>query len=143
MAIITTWPSSILNRPLPVHSVIILSMECWPLCDCQHFIINGDGIPLLDEDFTDGTGLGCADLGFHFHGFEDNQHIALFHGVTRRNVHLPDIAAQRRNHRLTVASNRSEEHTSELQSRPHLVCRLLLEKKKNIKIFINHTETHP
>src|SRR3989442_11063842 len=27
---------------------------------------------------------------------------------------------------------RSEEHTSELQSRPHLVCRLLLEKKKPI-----------
>src|SRR5690554_7791331 len=29
---------------------------------------------------------------------------------------------------------RSEEHTSELQSRPHLVCRLLLEKKNNIQI---------
>src|SRR3989442_15130136 len=29
---------------------------------------------------------------------------------------------------------RSEEHTSELQSRPHLVCRLLLEKKKNMTI---------
>src|SRR3989442_6802928 len=28
------------------------------------------------------------------------------------------------------AAARSEEHTSELQSRPHLVCRLLLEKKK-------------
>src|SRR2546422_5963566 len=28
---------------------------------------------------------------------------------------------------------RSEEHTSELQSRLHLVCRLLLEKKKNIQ----------
>src|SRR2546422_6342283 len=28
-------------------------------------------------------------------------------------------------------SSRSEEHTSELQSRLHLVCRLLLEKKKN------------
>src|SRR5207244_13506288 len=28
--------------------------------------------------------------------------------------------------------NRSEEHTSELQSPDHLVCRLLLEKKKNI-----------
>src|SRR3989442_3671816 len=27
-------------------------------------------------------------------------------------------------------AERSEEHTSELQSRPHLVCRLLLEKKK-------------
>src|SRR3989442_15990999 len=29
-----------------------------------------------------------------------------------------------------LAYMRSEEHTSELQSRPHLVCRLLLEKKK-------------
>src|SRR5436305_10250132 len=28
---------------------------------------------------------------------------------------------------------RSEEHTSELQSRPHLVCRLLLEKKKHLR----------
>src|SRR6266498_4766264 len=32
--------------------------------------------------------------------------------------------------RATVTRRRSEEHTSELQSRPHLVCRLLLEKKK-------------
>src|SRR5437870_6774891 len=30
-----------------------------------------------------------------------------------------------------LAAMRSEEHTSELQSRGHLVCRLLLEKKKN------------
>src|SRR5436305_6229447 len=30
---------------------------------------------------------------------------------------------------LAVRPTRSEEHTSELQSRPHLVCRLLLEKK--------------
>src|SRR5690554_7782985 len=29
-----------------------------------------------------------------------------------------------------TTTTRSEEHTSELQSRPHLVCRLLLEKKK-------------
>src|SRR3989442_433476 len=32
--------------------------------------------------------------------------------------------------RAVPARRRSEEHTSELQSRPHLVCRLLLEKKK-------------
>src|SRR5690554_7497522 len=31
---------------------------------------------------------------------------------------------------LYYQKKRSEEHTSELQSRPHLVCRLLLEKKK-------------
>src|SRR2546429_1658591 len=39
-------------------------------------------------------------------------------------------------HITTGAGNdieRSEEHTSELQSRLHLVCRLLLEKKKNPK----------
>src|SRR2546429_777897 len=35
-----------------------------------------------------------------------------------------------------VAKERSEEHTSELQSRLHLVCRLLLEKKKKNN---NHT----
>src|SRR5690554_7295655 len=35
---------------------------------------------------------------------------------------------------LHDGSIRSEEHTSELQSRPHLVCRLLLEKKKH-KLF--------
>src|SRR5689334_23993978 len=33
------------------------------------------------------------------------------------------------------ASPRSEEHTSELQSQFHLVCRLLLEKKKNTDIL--------
>src|SRR5690606_42028338 len=34
-------------------------------------------------------------------------------------------------HEVGGASARSEEHTSELQSRENLVCRLLLEKKKN------------
>src|SRR2546422_4186744 len=35
-------------------------------------------------------------------------------------------------------AERSEEHTSELQSRLHLVCRLLLEKKKKNKKHIHH-----
>src|SRR2546429_6399725 len=43
-------------------------------------------------------------------------------------------------HRLRVERDgyrpRSEEHTSELQSRLHLVCRLLLEKKTNTRISI-------
>src|SRR3989442_9535036 len=33
---------------------------------------------------------------------------------------------------------RSEEHTSELQSRPHIVCRLLLEKKKSCQYWRGH-----
>src|SRR5690554_666587 len=45
---------------------------------------------------------------------------------------LRDSAPNRIDNYLTNGGKaRSEEHTSELQSRPHLVCRLLLEKKKN------------
>src|SRR5436305_5180412 len=59
-------------------------------------------------------------------------------GVTTEAVDLLDPAAVRTaTARLRPAvvyhlagAARSEEHTSELQSRPHLVCRLLLEKKK-------------
>src|SRR2546421_9403400 len=40
------------------------------------------------------------------------------------------------------ASPRSEEHTSELQSRSDLVCRLLLEKKKQTPISRIHTTLH-
>src|SRR6266498_2717452 len=47
-------------------------------------------------------------------------------GLPRRRVRRHP---SRRRARL-VRGARSEEHTSELQSRPHLVCRLLLEKKK-------------
>src|SRR3712207_6985041 len=36
-----------------------------------------------------------------------------------------------------LCRTRSEEHTSELQSRQYLVCRLLLEKKKNIQYDIS------
>src|SRR3989442_10042322 len=43
---------------------------------------------------------------------------------------LPSLAGPDRE------AGRSEEHTSELQSRPHLVCRLLLEKKKKTDITI-------
>src|SRR5690554_7285182 len=58
-----------------------------------------------------------AELLFHelWRINDDNLPIALHHGSLDAN--------QRR-------KVRSEEHTSELQSRPHLVCRLLLEKKK-------------
>src|SRR5690554_6989715 len=44
--------------------------------------------------------------------------------IEKRDLLLPHLEA------LAKKRERSEEHTSELQSRPHLVCRLLLEKKK-------------
>src|SRR2546429_2434410 len=42
-----------------------------------------------------------------------------------------------------LRAERSEEHTSELQSRLHLVCRLLLEKKKSISSCLVFRLCHP
>src|SRR5256886_12319996 len=45
-----------------------------------------------------------------------------------------------------AAAQRSEEHTSELQSQSNLVCRLLLEKKKNKPLSVHplsHSVSHP
>src|SRR6267378_6823310 len=41
-----------------------------------------------------------------------------------------------------TTSGRSEEHTSELQSRRDLVCRLLLEKKNKKKTYLSSLEQH-
>src|SRR3989442_9217868 len=49
-------------------------------------------------------------------------------GTTR--LYLSGREAKRAGALFAETDRRSEEHTSELQSRPHLVCRLLLEKKK-------------
>src|SRR5207253_4088630 len=43
-------------------------------------------------------------------------------------------------HNVLVQEERSEEHTSELQSRGHLVCRLLLEKKKTYLVDYHFAE---
>src|SRR2546429_3981583 len=65
----------------------------------------------------------------------------------------PRLSAHRDGQRLPErrgrprrSGSRSEEHTSELQSRLHLVCRLLLEKKKknitpstSLTLFVYHT----
>src|SRR3712207_8645111 len=48
-------------------------------------------------------------------------------------AHQPRVGPARRGHPGHVDGLRSEEHTSELQSRQYLVCRLLLEKKKKNK----------
>src|SRR2546430_7788214 len=52
--------------------------------------------------------------------------VSLLWNPRRRHHRVPHIAQRNRGDRR----NRSEEHTSELQSQSNLVCRLLLEKKK-------------
>src|SRR3712207_7986953 len=71
----------------------------------------------------------------------------------RRVPRLPADPARRRHPgrggvpaaaRLPLPALRSEEHTSELQSRQYLVCRLLLEKKKKQQLIIlqRNSDTH-
>src|SRR2546422_2812390 len=58
----------------------------------------------------------------------------LFRSLAPKASALPGCATPRKSYRQAEGrkdtKERSEEHTSELQSRLHLVCRLLLEKKK-------------
>src|SRR5262245_63212724 len=80
------------------------------------------------------------------------------HGRTRQNLDLHEaaatvahggsnaigagVAAPDDDHVLPFGRNRSEEHTPELQSLRHLVCRLLLEKKKmqvSMEVLTNKT----
>src|SRR2546422_6297288 len=59
----------------------------------------------------------------------------LFRSDAKSFHHIRSLKTFGSNPRLKLVaefSARSEEHTSELQSRLHLVCRLLLEKKKNM-----------
>src|SRR5687768_17877642 len=53
--------------------------------------------------------------------------------VRRNRAARPEEDRTARNDPHPDRADRSEEHTSELQSRLHLVCRLLLEKKKKTK----------
>src|SRR4051794_41457553 len=72
---------------------------------------------------------------------DDGRVERLADGHAAQRAHPRSCDSRRR--RLSSSSSalvRSEEHTSELQSPVHLVCRLLLEKKKSNKIAIDKTK---
>src|SRR2546422_2779710 len=63
-------------------------------------------------------------------------------GIRRSRRMIPSGGNEANARPISAASRRSEEHTSELQSRLHLVCRLLLEKKKNKKYIKHFSKTN-
>src|SRR2546430_7386230 len=67
-----------------------------------------------------------------------NKRLKLTAPVIRGRIPFVIIPVRRRS---LGAPRRSEEHTSELQSQSNLVCRLLLEKKKNNTIYILREST--
>src|SRR5256885_13319795 len=70
--------------------------------------------------------------GRHLHGVGA---AGLDEGRIQQREHVVDRALRE------VVVHRSEEHTSELQSPCNLVCRLLLEKKKNLTTHLSSTHT--
>src|SRR3712207_6860375 len=60
----------------------------------------------------------------------DLRPLVVLPGLVDLHAHLPQIPNAGLGAGLDLLTWRSEEHTSELQSRQYLVCRLLLEKKK-------------
>src|SRR5690625_6235860 len=77
-------------------------------------------------------------LPISYFGGEDFE---LLGTVARKNWDQVKVIAKQTNTSVTEIG-RSEEHTSELQSRGHLVCRLLLEKKKIKKAYIHPSHSH-
>src|SRR3712207_8025510 len=73
--------------------------------------------------------LGARRLGDRLPARRERRLRGVGHGSGRRGATPADRLAG--GGELDAAVVRSEEHTSELQSRQYLVCRLLLEKKKN------------
>src|SRR3712207_8831566 len=80
---------------------------------------------------------GCAVVVLTTFDLDEHVYEALEAGAS--GFLLKDAPASQLVHAIRAAASgdalRSEEHTSELQSRQYLVCRLLLEKKKKEKII--------
>src|SRR5439155_8236263 len=93
-------PSNTASLPLSLHDALPISCSAW----------NSDSVE-LEQVRTRQLGLGRGLVELLGQSREPRGH-------------------RRRQDPLGIRDERSEEHTSELQSRGHLVCRLLLEKKK-------------
>src|SRR5215813_12086940 len=85
--------------------------------------------PQPDDEHTNLGWDGALD-GFTTHPLKDGAWLSLKITDLTLALHVGEGRTHVQSFSLDSRPDRSEEHTSELQSRPHLVCRLLLEKKK-------------
>src|SRR5690606_14691199 len=97
---------------------------------------------LLSNKVNYWTGQECREFEKEFARFAETKYaVALANGTVALDVALKalgigagdDVIVTSRTFLASASSIRSEEHTSELQSRENLVCRLLLEKKNKNK----------
>src|SRR3712207_8456943 len=86
-----------------------------------------DALPISSSSSSSGSANSAAAMATRMRQPPENSDI----GRCRSSVEKP---------RPARISARSEEHTSELQSRQYLVCRLLLEKKKRQPRHVDHQD---
>src|SRR5207302_11118808 len=108
------YPTFLLNHPAPTVFYPLSLHDALPIC----LLCLGDSAHAMSP--VGGVGIN----------------LAIQDAVAAANILVQPLL------RGAVRDERSEEHTSELQSRENLVCRLLLEKKKTNclihMIYINH-----
>src|SRR3712207_8723130 len=90
----------------------------------RHIALHPCGVLLSDATLLDRTPVENSYLGYPMSQFDKDD-------VEELGLLKLDLLGIRMQSAIAHALDRSEEHTSELQSRQYLVCRLLLEKKKN------------
>src|SRR3712207_8666792 len=90
-----------------------------------------DALPIFPETEQPGVDLILPDFSYLRDRLDDVEALVLTHGHEDHIGAVPFLLRERADIPLIgTRLTRSEEHTSELQSRQYLVCRLLLEKKK-------------
>src|SRR2546429_744531 len=129
MAVHTRGGGEKFNRTPPMEIIAVVANSKWD--DAR-----SDIVPFLYMPYSQDKNLGH--LAFYVRTERDPSPMAavLRSLVQRLDPNLP-VNNLRTLGEQVSNSMRSEEHTSELQSRLHLVCRLLLEKKKNNTIVLN------
>src|SRR5690625_6644508 len=99
----------------------------------------GETDELFNETYNFLNELPISYLHVFTYSERPNTEAVEFEGVVPNNIRkkrnrMLRILSEKK--RMAFYQSRSEEHTSELQSRGQLVCRLLLEKKKNIPALV-------
>src|SRR5437660_12040638 len=104
-----------------------LSAACWPQMPpvFRELAVQAAGAAGFDEFEPDACLINRYEPGARLSLHQDKDERDLSSPIVSVSLGLPAVF-------LRYGDDRSEEHTSELQSRGHLVCRLLLEKKKKI-----------
>ena len=118
------------SADLPQNFIRILAKKLVQITDSKHNSTQTANLSMGDQarkvQKVDGFGTKTVQIGESCTPFHPN-----FFLLGLQEFFFQNLPTPLKNEMVPKTKVRSEEHTSELQSRQYLVCRLLLEKKKN------------